>query len=520
VKKILQNRIKDFLGMDVYLMEPASWVKADFSSNFLFKIAKEKRTSSESIKGEFIDKLSKMDEFDEVFFSKPGFLNFVVSEKFILEEFEKFYEKGFDYFKERIDFNKKKVLIECVSANPTGPLHIGHGRGGIIGDVLRRIFEFLKVQVEMEYYVNDRGRQIGLLGESLKARYFNEDVPDDGYKGKYLIDIAEKLKKKNLTISNWEEKATEEILTIIKRELKDFGMKYDRFFSETTLYEKGIVAEVEELLKEKKLVYEKEGALWFKAKEFSDNKDRVIRKKDGTPTYFLSDIAYHYYKVKRGFDFLINIWGADHHGYVKRLKGAIKAVTNKEDVLKVILYQLVRLKRQGEYISMSTREGEFVGLKEVIDEVGKDVSRIYLLLKRFSTHLDFDLEKAKEQSMDNPVYYIQYAHARICSIFKKADEKNVHYDISNPDFFKLDNAKEKEIMKKILYFPDMINFILSEFDPFFLVDYLLGLSSLFHNYYNYQKIIGNNNRMALVKTVKDVIDTSLNLLGIKPMESM
>ncbi|RLD12477.1 MAG: arginine--tRNA ligase, partial [Caldiserica bacterium] len=398
MRKILEKRIKKSIGLDVPLSFPPDWVDADFSTNISFKIAKEENKKVEDVAVEVIGKLKNMYEFKEVYFLKPGFINFKISDDFIIEEFLEFSKDIDEYIKRNVGREKKRILIECVSANPTGPLHIGHGRGGVIGDGLRGVFEFLGFDVSFEYYVNNRGRQIELLGSSLKARYEGENPPEDGYKGDYLIRIAEKLKREKREIKNWGEVAVNEILSIIKEELSMFGMKFDSFFHETELYRDGTVEEVLNVLKEKDLIYEKDDAVWFKAKEFGDTEDRVIIKADGNPTYFLSDIAYHYEKLRRGYNLLINIWGADHHGYVKRIEAGIQALTGKKDVLNVILYQLVRIKRGKEIVSMSTREGEFVELRKVIDEVGKDVARIYLLLKRYSTPLDFDLEEAKKKS--------------------------------------------------------------------------------------------------------------------------
>jgi len=522
MKKILEKRIKENIDIEVPLSSPPQWVDADFSTNVAFRIVKEEKRNVQEVADELIRELKKMYEFKDVYFLKPGFINFKISDDFIIEEFLKFSKDIDEYVRRNVKREKKRVLIECVSANPTGPLHIGHGRGGVIGDGLRGVFKFLGFDVSFEYYVNDRGKQIELLGESLKARYNGGNPPENGYKGDYLIKIAEKLKKEKREIDNWGEVAVNEILSIIKEELSIFGMKFDRFFHETELYKNGTVDEILNILNEKGLIYEKDNAKWFKAKEFGDTEDRVIIKSDGTPTYFLSDIAYHYDKLRRGYDVLINTWGADHHGYVKRLEAGIQALTGKKDILKVVLYQLVRVKRKGELVSMSTREGEFIELRKVIDEVGKDVARIYLLLKRYSTPLDFDLEEAKKKSMDNPVYYIQYAHARISSILRKRKERfgDFNYEFSKEKLKDVVIEKEIEIMKKLLFLPDLLSFVLDELDPYFIVDYLLSLSSLFHNYYNYERILENEWRIAFIEKIKDVIGKLLLILGIKPLEEM
>ncbi|HLD30166.1 MAG TPA: arginine--tRNA ligase, partial [bacterium] len=303
-------------------------------------------------------------------------------------------------------------------------------------------------------------------------------------------------------------------------ELSRFGIVYDRYFFETSLYAGGVIEEMKKQMKEKDLIFEEDGALWFRATRYGDDKDRVLVKKDGESTYFLSDIAYHYEKYRRGYALCINVWGADHHGYVKRLEGAVEALGRGKENFHVVLYQLVRLLRKGEPVVMSTRAGEFVTLEEVMREVGTDVTRFYLLLRKTTSHLDFDLEKAKEESMDNPVYYLQYAHARISSVFQKARERDLSCDFSGADFRNLEDDREKELMKKILFFPDVLVRCGEEKEPYYLVEYLLGLAQVFHNYYNNSRFLEHPDRLALIDGLKYVLASGLSLLGIKPMEKM
>ncbi|MEK7846805.1 MAG: arginine--tRNA ligase, partial [Nitrospinota bacterium] len=364
-----------------------------------------------------------------------GFINFFMTPDFWLEGLRDVISKDSGYGSLAIGRNEK-VLVEFVSANPTGPLHVGHGRGAVIGDVLSNILRMAGYDVDKEYYINDVGLQMETLGISTLIRYKqilgeNAEFPENGYKGDYINDIARDiiLKKGNYFLQMTDKESlpffidfsTGVILDEIKKDMENFGIVFNRWYSEKSLYEKGMVDEIIKWLKEREFIYEKDGALWLKASAFGDEKDRVVRRGTGYYTYLASDIAYHKEKYERGFKKVINVWGADHHGYIPRIRSAIKALGFDNKTFNVLLVQLVNLKRGGEVISMSTRSGEFTELSHVVREVGKDAVRFFCMMRSSDSHLDFDLDLAKEQSSENPVYYVQYAHARICNILKQAE---------------------------------------------------------------------------------------------------
>ncbi|MDM7202696.1 MAG: arginine--tRNA ligase, partial [Thermodesulfobacteriaceae bacterium] len=431
--------------------------------------------------------------------------------------------------------------IEFVSANPTGPLHIGHGRGAAYGDALARILKKAGFEVYKEYYINDRGTQMEILGASVYLRAkelsgFSQEFPANYYQGDYICDIAREAlklyphlleKDEKEAIKDCSELAIRYILEDIRKDLEAFRVYYDNWYSERDLYKKGLVEKCINLLKERDLIYEWEGALWFKSTYFGDEKDRVIKKASGEWTYFASDISYHYEKfVLRGFDLAINLWGADHHGYVARLKGAIEALDIDPAKLHVILIQMVNLLEEGKLKSMSTRKAEYVELKELIKEVGVDAARLIFLSRSAESPLDFDVELAKKQTQENPVYYIQYAHARISSIMDKAKAKGLKVDKSlEGKEWVLSENEEREILKKLAEFSDEIEIAAKQLAPYKLVYYLLDLAGLFHEYYNRYRIIGEDedltySRLALCKGCQIVLKEGLNLIGISSPEKM
>ncbi|MFQ5900377.1 MAG: arginine--tRNA ligase [Thermodesulfobacteriota bacterium] len=494
------------------------------------------RDIAEVIKGH-VDKAGIIERIE---IAGPGFMNIFVKRGYWHSML-----KGLSVLEEGnsgINLGKgERVQVEFVSANPTGPLHIGHGRGAAIGDSVARILEFLGYDVTREYYINDVGRQIKTLGRSVLVRYkeiLGEDAvfPEDGYRGEYIVDIAKEVIDKEgdrFKRCNPEDAlqffirfAAENILKSIRDDLEDFGVEFDLWYSEKSLFNKGKVDLTMKELKDKGLTYEEEGALWFRSTDFGDDKDRVLKKADGVTTYFASDIAYHEEKSERGFRRIVDIWGADHHGYQPRIKAFLKAIGKEDDLLRVILVQLVSLLRGGEKVPMSTRGGEFVTLREVITEVGRDAARFFLLLRRSDSHLDFDLELAKKQTPENPVFYVQYAHARICSIISLAVEKGVEM----PAFSEIDAAllnlqEEIDIIEALASFMDVLKKCAISFQPHHLTFYLQNLAGMFHSYYNSNRVISDDEeltlaRLYLCKVVRIVIKNGLHLIGVSAPEKM
>ncbi|MDR1160118.1 MAG: arginine--tRNA ligase [Syntrophomonadaceae bacterium] len=437
--------------------------------------------------------------------------------------------------------NGEKVQVEFVSANPTGNLHMGNARGGAIGDSLASLLSWAGFEVEREFYINDAGNQIVNLEKSLEARYLNmqgQDVPfpENGYAGQDIIDTVKKIDaqyKDGLLQLSTEERgqvllkfALEDRIDYIKKTLARFKIKYDVWFSEKTLHETGKIMEVIDMLRQKGFVYQKDDAWWMKSTLFGDKKDEVLVRANGIPTYFASDIAYHNDKFQRGFDRIINIWGADHHGHVLRMKGAVQALGYDPDKLEIILMQLVRLYRDGELVRMSKRTGTTVSLDELLDEVGVDAARFAFVLRSPDSHLDFDLELAKQKNMENPVYYVQYAHARICSVFRQAqalgadipkwDEIDVAY---------LKEEAEKEILRKIADFPEEIETAAQSCAPHRIARYVLDLAGLFHSYYNHYRVLNDdadlqNARLLLLYVIKVTIYNALQIIGVDAPEQM
>lgn len=512
----------------------------DLSTNLPFLLSRQTEKSSESI-GEFIvSALSRENIFSRVEFAPPGFINLFLSDSFLKDTLKKVIrEKGsftvFSLGKER------PVQVEFVSANPTGPLHVGHGRAAALGDAIANNLSKLSFKVQREYYVNNVGGQINRLAKSLWIRIRQiegeeVEIPEDGYKGDYLIELAKAAREK-LNIKNelTSEKiipvlsrfASEQILKDIKADLDRFGIKYDRWFFESELYENSNLLRTLSLLKDKGLLYEKNSALWFKTSAvINGEQDRVLRRKNGEYTYFASDIAYHQDKLKRGFYKVIDIWGADHIGYVPRIKAAAQVLGYPEEALKIIIYQLVTLRKAGKRVSASTRAGEFISLKELLQEVGKDAARFFFLSRSADSHLDFDLELAKKQTPENPVFYVQYAHARICSILRKAEKEGLF--LPPPERVNLDllvNPEEKDLMLSIALLPDQVRESGENLEPHHLTGYLQEIASLFHYFYTRHRVITEDRelsyaRLFLIQAVKIVISDLLAILGISAPERM
>jgi len=462
--------------------------------------------------------------------AKPGFINICIEGARWHRELDAILKERKNYGKANLG-RGAKVLIEFVSANPTGPLHVGHGRCASIGDALANILSEVGYRVVREYYVNDIGNQIDLLEESVKIR--QEELhggrvsfPEGAYRGAYVREIAEEIESRygKKKAFDRREYAVQKILSWIRENLEDFGVKFDNWFFESMLYKKNKVREIIDSLKKRDLIYEKDGAQWFKSSQFGDEKDRVVIRENKKPTYFTSDIAYHYDKFRRGFEKAIDIWGADHHGYVDRIRASVAALGIPPANLKIILYQLVSLMRGGEQVPMSTREGEFVTLRQVMEEVGKDASRFFFLMRGADSRLDFDLELAKKQSPENPVYYVQYAHARICSIFREK-KKREYKRVSLNESAEEEKKESIEIIKKLSQYPEIVNKCAERYEPHHLTGYLQDLAKCFHHYYDRYRILsGDRNatrfRLKLVRAIQLVISNGLALLGISAPQKM
>jgi arginyl-tRNA synthetase len=507
----------------------------DYSTNVAMATAshtgKPPRTIAEAIV-RFIEDAEGIIERVEV--AGPGFINF-----FLKEAYWHYFLREADQQRERYgegDLGKgKRALVEFLSANPTGPLHIGHGRIAAFGDSLANLLEKVGYKVEREYYVNDRGTQMQLLGQSVYSRYAEEGgrevaFPADGYQGAYLREIAHAIKKAEgdkylipgdeMVISTLGEKAAQTILGWIKEDLARFRVRFDRWYRERDLYDSGLVSRLLDELRGKGYLYEDRGALWFKSTLFGDEKDRVVIRGNDAATYFASDIAYHKDKYDRGYDLLIDIWGADHHGYIPRMEAVVQALGYDRSTFKVILIQLVNLLRAGKQVSMSTRTGEFISLKEVIDEVGVDACRYFFLLRRAESPLDFDVELAKKEGTENPVYYVQYVHARVSSIFKKAVVNKVEIPtFDNVDIDLLSLPEERLLAKRVAVFPEFVEGMALALEPHRLTAYLQDLAGIFHSYYNKHRIISDDKelteaRVLLVKVIQGVVRSALGLLGV------
>jgi arginyl-tRNA synthetase len=520
---------------------PRLEVHGDFSTNAAMVLApiqkKAPRKIAEIIRKHINDAEGLVLKID---IAGPGFINFYIDPTAWLPVLKRIHQEGVRYGASDIG-RGKKVQVEYVSSNPTGPLHIGHGRGAAVGDAVANILSFCGYDVQREYYINDSGRQIQMLGRSVFARYQelsgkSAEFPEQGYKGGYIIDIAKQIKNDiGFELAEKEESeavaycaryAAEHILKDMRQDLIDFGVVYDCWFSEQSLYDSGQVDSALSEFKEKNLIYEKDGALWFRTSDYGDEKDRVVVRQNGQTTYFASDIAYHQNKYQRGFDRVIDVWGADHHGYIQRLTASIMASGYAKEQFHVILVYMVNLLRGGVPVSMSTRAGEFVTLKDVVDEVGKDAARFIFLTRHYESPLDFDLEVAKKKSDENPVYYVQYVHARISSIFAKAQEKAVSgTDDSQSSISALTEPEDIRLIKTLSQYPEVAAGSAEFLEPHRITYYLMNLASAFHTYYNKHRVLTDDLRLTaarlyLIRAVQIVIHNGLTLLGVSAPDKM
>lgn len=484
----------------------------DYASPIAMKLAKGLKKNPFDIANSIIEKINT-NIFDKVEVARPGFINMTLYKDYINSSINNLL-KDDNYGRNTVE-EKENILIEYVSANPTGPLHIGHGRWAAIGSTLSNVLKYVGHNVYQEFYVNDAGEQITKLNESVKAVKEGRDIPEDGYHGSYIKDIASiDGEPKNI------------ILDMQKKLLEKFGANMDNYASELAIRESGELEATMEFLKKSDLLFEEDNALWFKSTLFGDDKDRVVKKSNGSYTYFAPDITYHKTKVDRGYNTLIDILGADHHGYVPRITAAVRAVSNDSATLKVILGQLVRLFRGKELVRMSKRTGDMISLEEVIDEIGVDSTRYFLLMRSYSSSLDFDLELAKKRDNDNPVYYVQYAYARICNIFFKLQEKNMTYDDGiDFDITDISNETTLKLAKMILRFPDEVYECSKSLEVYTLLSYMYEVSSALHKFY-YENIVLDdddnirNQRLKLVNAVKKVLGICFDIIGITKLEKM
>ena len=544
LQEVLQQIVKDYAEARGFSLPPGFQVElepardpahGDLSTPVAFHLAKLAKEKPVSIADQIILLLEKKKVVSRSEVAGGGFINFFLPASQRAGILVEIHQKDLDYGKS--DSGRgKKVLLEFVSANPTGPLTLAHGRQAVIGDTLAKILRATGHSVTTEYYLNDAGRQMNLLGASLWSRYGEAlgrptPLPEEGYRGEYLVGVAEKLvkAKKDSLLKESAEKAiefcrqfaAEEILKGIREDLAAVRVSFDDYFKESTLYERGGVEKALHCLKEKGHLYESEGALWFRSTTFKDDKDRVVKKSSGEYTYLAPDIAYHRHKFERGFNRLINLWGPDHHGYVPRLKAACQALGHDPKEIDILIVQLTTLYRKGEPVRMSTRAGEFVTLRELFEEVGVDATRFFFLLRRVESHLDFDLDLAKTPSDENPVYYLQYAHARISGILKFAKMKiDPEVDLS-----RLSAGEETELMKKLQEYPEVLASAAESLEPYRVVEYLRELAAQFHKFYARHRVVTEDEgltraRLLLADAVRIVLRNGLATLGVSHPESM
>ena len=566
IKKLIKESLQEidkknnFSSEDIEVNSCKDKKFGDFSSNIAMKYANTYKENPRKLAEDIINKIKENDNIAKIEIAGPGFINFFISRNKKTEIIEKILEEKNNFGKNSSGI-KSNILVEFVSANPTGPLHVGHGRGAAFGDCLSNILSENGFNVTKEYYVNDAGKQIDILTISVLQRYHelinsNEKFSyEDLYKGDYIWDIAAEIHrnhnsfffiknlkelnnlsqdeyiaciKKKLTNKKFDgmkKIAVEYILKDIKQSLNMAGIKYDSWFLESSLLESENLKLILDYLSQNNYTYVQDNALWFKSQDLGDEKDRVLVKENKDHTYLSTDIAYHKNKIERNFDKVINIWGADHHGYISRIKGAFQIFSKDKSELIVLLVQFANLYRGKEKIAMSTRSGEFITLNELIKEVGKDATRFFYLTRKSDQHMDFDIELAKSNNSNNPVYYIQYAHARICSIFRILDDNDSRFNFDKHKLNLLNKDEELNIMKKLSSYPDIIINSAKKFEPHLLTNYMKELAQEVHSYYNkYQVLVDDkdlrNARLSLMQATKHVFENSGKIVGITMPEKM
>ncbi|MEK4556040.1 MULTISPECIES: arginine--tRNA ligase [Jeotgalicoccus] len=517
---------------------PKDKKNGDFSTNAAMMLTKLARKNPRDIAEAIIENIDKeAASIKEVSIAGPGFINFKMETAELANVIYTVLDKKGNYGRTERE-TAEKVLIEFVSANPTGDLHIGHARNASVGATLSNIMDFAGYDVTREYYINDAGNQINNLAKSIEARYFEAlgdglNMPEDGYNGKDIKVIGEKLASehpeyKDLEeaerISKFRDLGVEYEMRKLKADLEEFRIKFDSWFSETALYESGEIDEAMTKMKDNGYVFEADDATWLRTTDFKDDKDRVLVKSDGTLTYLMPDIAYHYDKVERGYDKLINLFGADHHGYINRLKASLGALGENPDKLEIQIMQLVRLIENGEEVKMSKRTGKAVTLRDLIDMIGVDAARYFMIMRSTDTHFDFDLDLARSESSDNPVYYAQYAHARICSILRQAKEQGFEIDTENPvDIIEQEQALE--LLKKVLEFPNIVKGAAESRATQRIPNYIHDLAASFHKFYNAEKVLGENADktrayILMIEAVRQTLENALGLIDVSAPEKM
>jgi arginyl-tRNA synthetase len=564
------SRIPSGLDPVVQVTPSKDSSQGDYASNIALALAKPAGMAPRDLARAIVEHLGESDSIDRVEVAGPGFINFFVASGASQSIIGTILEKGTDFGRGNIG-RGTRIQVEFVSANPTGPLHVGHGRGAAYGATLANLLAFVGYEVQREYYVNDAGRQMHILGVSTWLRYLDlcgEELafPSNGYRGDYIWDIAAVLHRENgdsyrkpasevfagvsadapegdrekhidelianaqklLGAENYRvvyDLALDTLVDVIRRDLHAFGVDYDCWFSERSLADDGLIDAAIQRLQDNDHVYEQDGALWFRSTEFGDEKDRVVRRDNGQTTYFASDIAYHMNKFERGFDKVINVWGADHHGYITRVKASLSAMGLDADNLEIQLVQFANLFENGARVSMSTRSGEFVTLKQLRVDVGRDAARFFYVMRKADQHMDFDLDLAREQTSDNPVYYLQYAHARICSVRRQCAERNLEPSLGEADLGRLDNDHEQALVRHLSLFPERVESAATRREPHLVANYLRELANYFHSWYNAHQFIVDDAglraaRIALAEAVGQVLRNGLDLMGVSAPEKM
>jgi arginyl-tRNA synthetase len=544
--------------------------QGDFASNVALMLAKPAGMPPRDLAQLIVEWIGAADAIERIEIAGPGFINFFLASGASQSIVSAILAAG-DDFGRGVSGQGTKIQVEFVSANPTGPLHVGHGRGAAYGATLANLLAFVGFEVQREYYVNDAGRQMHILGVSTWLRYLELcgeelDFPSNGYRGDYIWDIAATLHRENGEayrrpaaevfdgvsadapqgdrekhvdglIANAQallgddayrvvyDLALDTLVEVIRADLRAFGVDYDLWFSERSLADDGLVDAAIDRLQQNGHLYEQDGALWFRSTDFGDEKDRVVRRENGQTTYFASDIAYHMNKFERGFDRVINVWGADHHGYIARVRASLSALGFEADKLEIQLVQFANLYENGAKVSMSTRSGEFVTLKQLRDDVGRDAARFFYVMRKSEQHMDFDLDLAREQSSENPVYYLQYAHARICSVRRQCVEKGIEVELDSADLGRLDNDHEQALMRHLSLFAERIEAAARRREPHLVVNYLRELANHFDYWYNAHQFIVDdatlrNARIALAEAVGQVLRNGLKLMGVSAPDKM
>lgn len=537
IKEIIFCALNDldieFNLLDIMVEVPKNRENGDFSSNIAMQLTKVLKDNPRNIAEKIVDKIKEnTKEIEKVEIAGPGFINIYLNDEYVFSGIENVLKADKDYGKLNIG-NNKKIDIEFVSANPTGILHLGTARGAAYGANLANIMSFAGYNVTKEYYINDAGNQINNLGLSLKERYkglcgLEENMPEDGYYGNEIIDIAKNIKDKysdkklDEDIEYFKKVAVDYLLGIIKKDLSDFKVTFDVWTSEKDIRAKGRIEESIKILDEKGLVYKKDDALFLKTTNYGDDKDRVLVKTDGSYTYLVPDIAYHLDKFDRGFDYLVDVFGADHHSYVSRLKASIEALGYDKDKLEVRLLQMVRLLRDGEVVKMSKRTGGNITIRELVDEIGSDAARYFFASRSLDGQMDFDINLALKKSNENPFFYVGYAHARICSIINEANLKNINFATT---YEKIYDDDSKALLLKVYDFSSVVEVSSGKKEPHLITNYVYELASMFHNYYGKHRILtediaSSSQRLSLIKVVAITINNALNLIGVEAPNKM